>query len=309
MSVYNGAAHIGRAVESILDQDFPSFELIILDDRSVDDTVQVLARFQDPRIQLVLNKENRGLTKNLNAAIRLATGEFIARQDADDFSEPARIGKQVQYLDNHPAVAVVGCHVAVADDVGTSIGTWQFPCCDAEIKKRLLTQNSFCHGAVMMRREALMSCGFYREQFRYAQDFDLWQRVAERYALANLPEVLYEWTDTPTAITRRKFAEQLEYHTLALVFADERRRIGRDSVALLETQTPESVLKEHFPRERMRSATWKRDEIWGGIDDALRQNDYSRAVGLWSMAFGVKPRRLELRRTIATAYRHLRGKL
>ena len=90
MSVYNAAKYLREAVESILNQTFSDFEFIIIDDKSTDDSLNILLSYNDPRIVLILNNENVGLTKNLNIGIKKARGEFIARMDADDISIPTR---------------------------------------------------------------------------------------------------------------------------------------------------------------------------------------------------------------------------
>ena len=100
LPAYNAAAHLGKAIDSILGQTFPDLELIIINDGSTDSTTELLARYHDPRVK-VITQENLGLPKALNQGLAIAQGAYIARQDADDISLPSRLEKQVHFLDQH----------------------------------------------------------------------------------------------------------------------------------------------------------------------------------------------------------------
>jgi glycosyltransferase involved in cell wall biosynthesis len=102
--VYNGERFLREAVESILNQTFEDFEFIIINDGSTDRTGEILNSYKDERLK-IFNQPNRGLTKSLNRALKLSQGKYIARQDADDISEPNRLEVQVTYLEFHPEVA------------------------------------------------------------------------------------------------------------------------------------------------------------------------------------------------------------
>ncbi|PKM79101.1 MAG: glycosyltransferase family 2 protein, partial [Firmicutes bacterium HGW-Firmicutes-13] len=108
MSVYNGEKYLNKAIESILDQTFADYEFLIIDDGSTDNSLEIINLHHDPRIRLIINPENYGLTKTLNIGICLAQGYLIARADADDFFEPTRLEKQIDFLQKHQDVDVVG---------------------------------------------------------------------------------------------------------------------------------------------------------------------------------------------------------
>ena len=107
LPVYNCADYVAEAVQSILDQTFSNFEFLIIDDGSTDATSNVLQGFRDPRIRSI-TQENHGLAFTLNRGLELSRGRYVARQDADDISLPDRLGKQVAFLEAHPACALVG---------------------------------------------------------------------------------------------------------------------------------------------------------------------------------------------------------
>ncbi len=122
MSVYNGDKYLREAIESILNQTFTDFEFIIVNDGSTDNSLEIIESYDDERIKTINNKKNIGLTKSLNKALKFAKGKYIARQDADDVSLPNRFEKQVEYLDSHPEVALVGTSVYLIDENGKIIG-------------------------------------------------------------------------------------------------------------------------------------------------------------------------------------------
>jgi GT2 family glycosyltransferase len=205
MSVFNGERHLHAALDSILDQKGLAFEFVVVDDGSTDGTPDILNRYAraDPRIR-VLRQENAGLTKALIRGCREAKGEFIARQDVDDLSLPGRLARQQALLAADPSLAMVSCgvgHIGPAeehlfDHAGSS---------DAD-KATLDLLDNFCgpvHGSVMFRRSAYEMSGGYRWQFYFAQDSDLWLRIAEIGRIAYLPERLYLYRITESSIGSR----------------------------------------------------------------------------------------------------------
>jgi glycosyltransferase involved in cell wall biosynthesis len=226
MSAYNAEKYVGEAIESILSQTFSDFEFVIIDDGCTDGTSEVLRSFRDNRILLVKNDKNIGLTKSLNRGLQLASGKYIARMDADDISVAERFEKQVEFLDAHPAVGLVGCAVEFIDPQGKTLGFHRVP------KKRqdevLTDGNWFNHSATAFRRECLDYVGLYREAFHYAQDYDLWLRISEKYEIAFMPEPLVKIRFNCDSISAQKKAYQKAYVNLALELSKQRRTMGKD---------------------------------------------------------------------------------
>ena len=250
MSVYNGDKHLREAVESILHQTFRGFEFIIVDDGSTDRTWEILASYEDPRIALVRNEENIGLTKSLNRGLEMARGEYVARQDADDISLPERLEKQVEFLENNAEVGLLSCCFIEIDDEGRSVSIQRLPAEDTDLQERLLISNCFCHGAAMFRRECLESVGAYRQEFEFAQDYDLWLRISERYKVANLEEALYEWRVDTDALSMTGRASQYGYHFLAQDLAKERRKAGVDKLASLQEEERHVFIQEELKKHK-----------------------------------------------------------
>lgn len=182
-----------KALRSVLSQTFSDFEFLILDDCSTDNTWDILTSFQDPRIRLIKNNVNMGLTKALNKGLGLAKGEYVARMDADDISLSERLQRQEAFLDKNQNIAMVGCWVEVIDEKGQKTKRVNFPIVPYLLRWRLLFTNTFAHSAVMFRKDAALGVGGYSEKMRYAQDYDLWSRISMHWDVANIPAVLVEW--------------------------------------------------------------------------------------------------------------------
>ncbi|MGH8614897.1 MAG: glycosyltransferase, partial [Gammaproteobacteria bacterium] len=169
MSVFNGEKYLEEAIRSILEQSFRDFEFIVIDDGSVDRSIETLQMFaaQDSRIRLVA-RENRGLTKSLNEGCALARGEFIARMDADDTSWPSRFESQLAYLASRPEIVACGTGVTCIDSQGFSLGPLIVPLEHEDIERSLLTGNggAICHPSLMVRRHAFIQVAGYDDSYK-----------------------------------------------------------------------------------------------------------------------------------------------
>jgi GT2 family glycosyltransferase len=189
VAVFNGERFLGEALDSVLDQSFADFELIVVDDGSTDATPEILAEYsaRDPRVR-TRRQSNQGVSAASNFGVGLARAPLIARLDADDLALPGRFARQVRFLAANPAVGMVGGQASVIDDEGREVAPARYPLADAEIRQALATTTPFIHSAVTMRKAVLDRAGRYRPAFDDAEDLDLWLRIAELAELANLPE-------------------------------------------------------------------------------------------------------------------------
>ena len=191
MPVYNCDTYVKEAVESILNQTYTHFELIIIDDASTDNTVAVINSIKDDRIKLFVKPENSGLTNSLNYGLTLAKGKYIARMDGDDISVPYRFEKQIEFLEKNLDVGLcAGFYQVIGED---KVRTHSFINHD-EIKVGMLRGNNIAHPTVMIRSEVLKKHRLnYDPENEPAEDFDLWSRMVFITKLANLPEVLLQY--------------------------------------------------------------------------------------------------------------------
>jgi glycosyltransferase involved in cell wall biosynthesis len=195
-SAFNAERRLAESLESILRQESVDFEFIIVDDGSTDDTSRLLRQYaeQDSRIRL-LRQENQGLTMALIAGCRLARGQFIARHDMDDISLPNRLHMQFEYLQKQPKVAFVSCWSEAVGPCGEFLYDVRYVGNPIALTDNLrqFRHSVAGHGSVMFRREHYEKVGGYRPQFYFAQDLDLWLRLADIGQYAIVPETLYRY--------------------------------------------------------------------------------------------------------------------
>jgi glycosyltransferase involved in cell wall biosynthesis len=191
MSVYNDAQFIAESMESILSQDGPECEFVIVDDAGTDNSSAILDSHSDPRITLIRHDGNRGLAASLNHGLRYCRGKYIARQDGDDVSGPGRIRKQVALLEHHPEIAYLGTGLIVINEQGKQGRKYLFPEEPEEIRKQVRNlMTPLAHPTLMFRREALLAVNGYDELFKKSEDYDLHMRLLARFNASNIREPL-----------------------------------------------------------------------------------------------------------------------
>ncbi|TWU05951.1 putative glycosyltransferase EpsE [Stieleria varia] len=195
MSCYNNESCVSRAVDSILNQTFSRWELIVVNDGSTDATGEILDAYadRDSRIR-VIHQANTGLTKALIAGCSVAKTDVIARQDADDVSRPRRLESQIALLDQDASLGFVSCFAEYVGPQGEFLSQTSRPTDPDEATKQLLHDRIGppAHGTVMFRKPIYEKVGEYRHQFYCGQDADLWLRLAEVSKIGYVPEVLYQ---------------------------------------------------------------------------------------------------------------------
>ncbi|MEL6787439.1 MAG: glycosyltransferase [Cyanobacteria bacterium J06607_15] len=214
MSVYNGSAYLQESIESILHQTYSDFEFIIIDDCSTDKSAAIIAKYaqKDRRIKLITNQTNIGLTKSLNKGLTLAQGEYIARQDADDISYPARLEKEVLVLEKSADIGLVSCNINLIDSQGNSLGKLDRACDTDIVGWYLLFYNRLAgHSQVMFRRQLVIKLRGYDEARLYSQDYELWCRLINVSNIAILPEILLKQRRHADSISASKSLEQKKY--------------------------------------------------------------------------------------------------
>ncbi|MBL7893362.1 MAG: glycosyltransferase [Bacteroidia bacterium] len=205
LPVYNAEKYVGSAIQSILDQSYSNFELLVIEDGSTDRSLEIIRSFTDKRIVVIENNKNIGLVASLNKGIESSRGTYIARMDADDESMPERFKKQVEYLELHPDIGVLGT-ATLTFGSNRSVVTRYLPTHDG-LLTLLFFNSCMCHPSVMMRRRVLDSDKIrYDETYRNAEDYDMWTRLAALTKLANLHEPLLKYRIHETQITRAQKA-------------------------------------------------------------------------------------------------------
>jgi GT2 family glycosyltransferase len=235
MTVYNGEAYLKEAIDSILAQTLPEFVFLIVDDGSTDTAPAILEKYagEDARVRIVTNEKNIGIAASLNRGINLIDTPYIAIMDMDDISQPERFELQLAYMESHPEVAAVGCQMMLFHSENPQQGTvlWQMPT-SPHIVRQWMYRKAYClpHPGSMLRTMDIKAVGGYREQFRAAQDYDLWLRLLEKHELCNLPETLLFHRQHDASVSTKCRAQQMMEHVLAMQSFEYRRQGKADPI-------------------------------------------------------------------------------
>jgi glycosyltransferase involved in cell wall biosynthesis len=228
MPTYNVRGYIGEAIKSILTQTYNDYEFIIVDDGSSDGTAEIIKGFNDPRMRF-FQRSHLGTVYQLNFGLAQAEGQFIARQDSDDYSHPERLEKQVDFLETHPQYGVVSSAMQLIDVRGKSLGILRYPR-EPDFEK-LMVKCCISHPASMWRSEIHEKLGGYDELFNKncCEDYDFWLRVVECFRICIMDEVLY---------TKREHARssiQLNRSTLVPIYDEmaRKRAVKRRQIGML----------------------------------------------------------------------------
>lgn len=238
MPVFNGESHLRESIDSILSQTLTNFKFIVVDDGSTDGTATILRSYNDPRLTIVRHETNRGIVAALNAGVRIARSDLIARQDADDVSLAQRLERQVAYMSRHPEVDLLAAHFIKINETGTEWGkSGSLLTTDLELKWALLFGNQFTHSSVIFRRQAYERGLRYRELDVHAEDYGLWSRISRFGSMSVLPELLIKYRYSSNSITGRynaiMSASALKISADAIQHVAQ-RQLGETKIRLLQ---------------------------------------------------------------------------
>lgn len=213
---YNAELYIAEAIDSILEQTYTNFEVIVIDDASTDKTVAIIKRYEkkDKRLRIYKNKKNMGIGANRSRGIELAKGEYICWQDADDVALPSRLQLQVNYLDTHSDVGVVGGFIKFFDE-NTDGPVRRYAETDGLLRRNIFRYNPVAQPASMFRKECFDKVGFYDETYKVSEDLDMLFRVGVHYKFANVQQVVLRYRQSITSLTRANL-RSMELATLRL---------------------------------------------------------------------------------------------
>lgn len=207
MPVYNGEQYIDEAINSVLNQSFKDFELLVVDDGSTDSSMERVKSYCDSRVRLI--EREHGFIESLNVGLAAAGGKYIARMDVDDLMEPERLARQYEIMESHRDIAVCGSWFR-------TFGESEEECISFQGKilhplERMLMGNFIAHPTVMMRNGFLKEEGLHYEPYLYAEDFKLWSEVAKKGGQFYLiPEFLMNYRISAGQVSRQKSEEQYD---------------------------------------------------------------------------------------------------
>lgn len=212
MPVYNAEGYVAEALESILNQTYRDFEFIIINDGSTDQSEEIIQRYNDPRIVYVRNERNIRLVATLNKGIKMASGKYIMRMDADDVSSIDRMKLQVEFMELHPDVGVCGSFLSV---FGETIKPYlsKRPEKDEDIRAMMLVNNSLGHPNVMIRKSVMIDNDiWYDETYYRMEDWGLWISLMPYCRFYNIQKPLlhYRYVETSESRLNSKDSKHLE---------------------------------------------------------------------------------------------------
>lgn len=210
LPVYNYGNYIGAAIESIVNQSFKRWELVVINDGSTDNSRNIVESFSDSRIKL-FNREHHGLVTASNFGMKRARGKYVVRMDADDIMAHLRLEEQVGYMEQNPEIGVLGTNVVKIDREENITGFIVYPERNEILRRILFRRNTLCHSSVLIREKVIREIGFYDERFRYAHDYELWLRIPKKYKFENLGKFLHAWRINPQGISKNKETRQLKF--------------------------------------------------------------------------------------------------
>jgi glycosyltransferase involved in cell wall biosynthesis len=194
MAVYNGEEYLKEAIDSILNQTFRDFEFLIVNDASTDSTSIILSQYSDPRIRVIDNESNEGLTYSLNLMLAQSCGDYIARMDADDIALPNRLEIQHAFMEMHSKIGICGSFVESFIQGTKKKQIVRFPETDAGIRAFTFFQSPFCHPTTMFRKKINDGyCLQYSPLYIKSEDYALWVELLKYTQGATIPLVLLKY--------------------------------------------------------------------------------------------------------------------
>lgn len=254
MAVYNGEKYIKQAIDSILNQTYTNFELLIINDGSTDNSQKIIDSYKDTRIRSVQQKENLGTADSLNHGLKYINTKYTRRHDADDISRPDMLEAQMQFISDHPEIKFVGTRIANMTENGKVAYNFCYPKIEEfnEHKNHLVvTRDMFgpyspiIHGTVLGLTSIFKEMGGYRNFFITSEDNDLWLRIIEKYQFAVLKGVYYYYRINDSSIMKVQQSSVQFYWERCLKFADERLTKGSDLIQRGE-EVPKFDKKKYF---------------------------------------------------------------
>jgi glycosyltransferase involved in cell wall biosynthesis len=199
MPVYNAGPYLSEAIESMLNQTYTDFDLIVLDDCSTDNSAEVAKSFTDSRIVYHRNEVNSGLANNLNTGLKMAKGKYIARMDGDDISLPHRLQTQIDFMESNPDIDLCSCAMQM---FGADNQLWVRDRDPEQVKISMMFYSAVLHASSVFRKDVFENNNLYYNQETFpAEDYDLWSRAIFHCKMVNLPDVMYLYRMHGTQVT------------------------------------------------------------------------------------------------------------
>ena len=211
LPAYNAEKTIERAINSILNQTYSDFELVIINDGSEDDTHKLISKYKDRRIRYLPYRINRGLISVLNESLGIAKGQFIARQDADDESVARRLEAQMRVLYKSNEIGVIGSATILRNGRNEVVGSYRYPETPMVSQWQTLFKTPLAHSTVIARKQLVIDAGGFDKDYKYAEDYELWTRAIGLGKIVSLPDKLVYYC-VEGGVSEKRRSEQDKMH-------------------------------------------------------------------------------------------------
>lgn len=246
MPLYNAEQFVKKAIESILQQSFKDFELILIDDCATDNTLDVVSSIKSSKIKIVNNEKNSGIAYSRNKGLELADGQYIALMDDDDLTVPNRFETQIGYLETHNDIDVIGGRHCIIDQRDQIIRTCREPLNNPQyIRADMMLYDSIANGSAMIRNDFLKENQIkYQENCLGMEDYRFWIDCSVRGKVTNLSDILLYWRNSGSNETCRVQNTQPKWR--AEKYADlQRYAFGLNGYSLSEEEY--AIINKMFP--------------------------------------------------------------
>jgi glycosyltransferase involved in cell wall biosynthesis len=255
LTLYNTKKYLRESIESVLNQTFKDFELIIVDDCSPDNSLSIAKEYRkkDKRIKIIQNKKNVGVAEAINKGLKIAQGKYIAILDSDDVALPRRLELEYNFLEKNKDIFLVGGRMLVITEDGKKIGKGRIETNTQKIMNDFPEKHYFCHPSVMYRNEKGIR---YRKKFYSNLDRDFYLRLCSQgKIMTNIRDVVVKYRMRDTSQTFRSDFNQKKLALKANEFFYERQKTGKDSY---NSFNPNKYLKSEFNEEEMRKIIYSK---------------------------------------------------
>lgn len=248
LNCYNASNYISKAIQSVLDQTYLNWELIVWDDGSTDDTLKKIKKFDSEKIKIFSNKYNVGLGKSRINAIKKLNGDLVAILDSDDYFHKEKLSKQVEIFEKHPNVSLCSSWCRILDEKNNLLKNINYNLSNTEIKNKINFLNVLANSSLMYRRNIAEQFGWYSKKFEYSQDYDLTLKLLEKNDLFLIREYLTFIMLHSQSMTNTKHLNILSVKEQIVILRDnlKKKQFSNEERTLIKTIINVNLVRLYF---------------------------------------------------------------
>lgn len=295
LPVFNAAPYITQAIQSILDQTYENWELLVCDDASTDDSWNLIDTFVDARIRKFRHSQNKGKTMTVNELYKETTGQLITIHDADDYSVPERLDVQSSYFDKNKKLVICGSNFITIDLKGNELHKSNLRLGHDELKEGLFEESQFHGPTVLFKKDAASRLdAIYRPFFKdYNEDYDFLFRLSEQGEVMNCEQCFYYYRITPNSLSRQLTPQKRCSVKLVQWLGNQRKTQSKDDLMLGNLASVDAELKRLTEAYRSDSSLIHREQAELDFYNKFFFRAYASAFkALWTSPLNLKNYRL-----------------